>query len=1325
MSDLPNYATPHCHPQSLDTASVVAAFVAREQELGTGAVTATDHGSLAACREVYDLCHGKDPKTKQPRGLTPILGIEGYMRDDNCPILRQAGLEKRHYALNGTTEDQENAVRYPHGTYRDDFKYGHVTIHLLDQPAYETCSAVLSEADERAEVHGTERKPLFDWAALERLGAQNVTMGSGCLIGMVQRHLMERGDAQTAIAYYERLRATVKPGNFYVEVFPHDCSRNWVNALFVALDNGERLRFTAKSHSYKGKMLRVSGEELRADQLLQRKEWGVLQATQDYRHWNDREPHQITNVERVEGFIENECRDWAGTSDIQAACNRFMVGLARAYGDPVLVSDDAHYAYPDDKAVQDMKLAQSGTWRFYGHYHRQSSAESFAHFQRSLGTSEAEFRGWVENNQAWAARFKGFRFNTPISLPTKFYPEDTMAHLGQLIQQHGRMRWDDPRYRDRLEREIAMLHDNGTIDLLPYFFVAEEAVGVYNAAGRITGPGRGSAAGLLLAFVLGITHIDPLKYDLSLERFITLDRIKSGAMPDIDMDFPGRELLTAPDGWLARRFGDHQVQVGTNMTLKARAACKDACRMTHGHVPPEAEVLTKRFEQPPQGINDRDHIEGYVAEDGKEVRGAISYDVALQEFAARYPREWKLVLKALGLTRSQGRHASGWLIMNRPVRELIPVVQVSEEDEKATGKATQFTAAACEAMGAIKMDFLVVNSLIDIGDAVRLIQARAGVEIPKGGKVLPNRGLVPAHQLVPFKGDLLDVWDLPDDEAVALDIVEGRGETVFQFNTESAQGWLAKFRGRRPDGRPAIAGLMDLAVFTALDRPGPLDAGVPDPERPGLTRNMLEEYAARVQGHPRSTGILPVMEQLLPKTEGVMVFQEQLQYMYQHLTSCAGPEAEEFRRNVAKKKMDKVEKAFSFFFPRASQMLGEENARKAWETFVTFGQYGFNMSHAVCYAFIGYVCAWLKHHYNREWWCAVLRNATKNEIVEKFWVHCGSMIDLPDLSRAAPTFQLDGDRIVAPLSLLHGMGPKAHEQLLRYAPYQDLPALVRSVEQFKRDTGREVIKLKKNKKTGVETPTPTFKAGTSAVNRRIIYTMLIVGAMDRLLPPEIRSATILEKLAYYEQVVQQVVQSMTPPKANGKTKQVRLHAVPEWYGQVGALARYVLCKQFLPVYGADLRPVLAELGRPGVERGPNGGLIYHGKKVVDGAELRFLEKLRPLPEGGVDVAVLAYVSSVRAFSFDRDGQTKHAHEVSLDIAGESFRMVAWQGRKATPFPTDVEHALCLVRCSRWSDDRGFSIAGIEVVQRVVKEPEGDDGEADGDREVGAGDQAAA
>ena len=270
----------------------------------------------------------------------------------------------------------------------------------------------------------------------------------------------------------------------------------------------------------------------------------------------------------------------------------------------------------------------------------------------------------MENGYAWASRFKDFEWKVKPSLPTKFYPTDTLAHTLTLIEKHGRFDPTNQVYSARLNQELNLLHNNGIIDLLPYFFIDEDVTSVYRDAGLLVGPGRGSAAGLYLSYLLGITHVDPLKYNLSVDRFLTMDRIKSGKMPDIDQDLPSRDLLIDPEtGWLKKRFGDHYAQLSTDTTLKCRSAVKDVARALLGHVPPEIEALTRDFLQPPQGLSDSKFVFGYE-DAGSWVPGVIDpclpeekQDKALIAYIKAYPGQWEIVKKCLGLVRGKSRHA--------------------------------------------------------------------------------------------------------------------------------------------------------------------------------------------------------------------------------------------------------------------------------------------------------------------------------------------------------------------------------------------------------------------------------------------------------------------------------------------------------------------------------------------------------------------------------------------------------------------------------------------------------------------------------------------
>lgn len=1296
---LKNYVTPHCHPQSLDSASTPEAFIKREKELGTGHVTVTDHGTLAAAHRIYSLA--------KKEGVTPIIGLEAYFRDDNCPILTKAGAPRTTLYVSredGTRMGQdkfealksEEKEKYQQvQTFAEYAKYFHLTMHFQDQEAYETGVKLLSKADMRAEKHGQERKPLFNWQDLEELGSKNVTFTSSCLVGMVQRHLVDGGSPKNAFAYLERLKAIVKPGNLYAEVFPHKCTHYYQSVILIELEGeSEPLRLPV------WKKVQTSMGECRAEDLPKKfstKAWmesgpHKLLAIMENRKWVEREPKMILGCEHKEGFEQNECKPWAPDGDLQNGCNKFVMLAAQKYDLPVLISDDSHFAYPEEKVVQDIRLqAGGGSWRFHNSYHRQSSEESARHF-KEMGIDEKTIEGWIENSYSWASKFKDFSLNYDVSLPTKFYPEKTLAHTLELIKKHGRMDWNNQEYTDRLTEEIKLLHKNGKIDLLPYFFLGEEVCSVYESNGLLTGPGRGSAAGLLLTYLLGITHVDPIKYGLSKDRFLTLDRIKSGKLPDIDQDLPQRDLLVSSDGgWLNKRFGDHFAQISVDTTLKLRSSVKDVARVLNNkHVPKEIEELTKKFENAPQGISDSDFLFGYD-NNGEWVQGSIERDEAVQEYIKKYPKEWEIVQGCLGLARQKGRHASAYVVANKPIHEFIPLTSVSGVT------VTQYTAPSVEAVGGLKMDFLVINVLNDISDTIKLIQERHGQKQTE--PVVLNGKKVPPHRIIPHKGQLLDIWALPEDRAVFNDICSGKTETVFQFNTPGATQWLKEFNHLRPDKKGKLLNsIEDLAAFTALDRPGPLDARIKSDD--GKEHNMLVEFARRAAGKPPSGDSMPILNELLPETHGVIVYQEQLTKIYQVLGGTTGAEADEFRVHISKKQMEKVMKDKAVFMRGAVDRLGTEGAEKLWGMMETFAQYGFNKSHAVCYVTIGYACAWLKHYYPLEWWVSVLSNADKNEINEVFWGYCGHLIDLPDVNLSGKNFQIVNGRIRAPLSLLHGVGEKAHEQLCKYAPYKDIEDFCQKIKQHKVANGYKAMVSKKVKvKKGdqflgeKEVLKETFREGRSALSQSIVNSLIVTGAMDSLFPEDL---SVLGKLEMYAKTMLRV--------EGASQEKIDSAEIDKTYENIGPLSRFQMQKKLLPAYSINLPEMMCEMGVAGIERAGDGYRWIRNKKTTafaDAKQTEWVSDIGIVPmDAPIVYAIAAYVISDRRFSYGPKKE-KTACELILDANGTRLKAVRWPGRSGELpqfFHEDYTGSIVVALLSKYDADKPFAVGDITCIQ---------------------------
>jgi DNA polymerase III alpha subunit len=1272
-----NYPTPHCHPGSFDSASIPVAFAEREKQLGTGTLTATDHGTLSRCPEVYSLAK----KAK----LTPILGLEAYVRDDNDPILLNGGI----------SHDKD-------GSLSSYFKYFHLTLHALDQAAFETIGRLLSRAEETSERHGSERKPIFGWKDIEELGAQNITFGSGCLIGMVQRHLMAKRP-DLAVKYYEKLRSLAKPGNFYVEVFPHRCTHNWHEGVIIQLA-GQAMPFK----DYPKKRLRVrlgdvDVEDVASDLVVKWKQFVQdepkgrtwLLAVKHKTKWVEQEPAEILNFQMVSDFVRNECTPTAPDGDIQVGGNRFVQFLARKYGDPILISDDSHFALASDKPVQDVKLcAGGGSWRMHNSYHRQSSEESFKYFSEYMGIEQDEYDSWVDNSYEWASRF-GWEWKPRRELPVKFYPPDTLKHTMDLIKRVGRMRWDNQQWKERLGAEIKMLHQNGSIDLLPYFFLDQEVVEYYEKHGQLTGTGRGSAAGMLLTYLLGITHVEPLRYGLSKERFLTTSRIRSGKLPDIDQDLQSRDLLLDVNdptkGFLGERFPGHWAQISNDTRLRLKSSIKDVHRVKDGFVKPEIEAICKKLPMPPQGVDDLDFIEGYEGPDGMAVEGIATSDQTLAGYIATYPTHWELVKKTLGLVRSKSKHACGFVVSNEPIANFLPTTRVGDDSVPVT----QYTKDLVEQVGGLKVDWLEVSALRDIQGCIQAVQKRFDYT-PKDERI--NGLRVPGIRVLPVPSkdgfiELYDIWDLPPDQDVFREICQGKTETVFQFSTPAARKWLELFM---VDGKHTLRSVDDLAAFTALDRPGPLDAKI----KAGTTeRNMLEEFAARATGD--KSGVDGSFAGLFPETYDIIVFQEQVQRAFEVIGKATAEQGDDFRIHVSKKKMMDVAKDREIFLKGATETLGSpEAAEKAWATLQTFVGYGFNKSHAVCYAMTGYVCAFLKHHFTTEYWCSVLRNADRSKIETTYWEHCGHMIDPPDIMLSGDDFEAVNGRIRAPLRLLNGVGPKAHEALVEARPYHSLKDFLTRRFDIRLQAGSVTVEQKVNKKTGEVKQKKVTKLGRDQIGTNQMTKMIVAGVLDSMFPT---GASTDEKLNIYVQTKQEIEGKKKPDEIDPKFKSMT------------PLQVFQMRKSILPSINDDLTPLVVTQVPTQFETDQHGRPVWKLKEkndfegddrcpIVSGPDFKDLvESGKSFIDGLAPKSMVGCCAYVTAVDWFWNGQ---AAKLTLDVAGARVQVTRWPNQKekrrksGAVLPDRLVGSVCIVTVSRWNLEGAFSVRDVQVVEQA-------------------------
>ena len=770
--------------------------------------------------------------------------------------------------------------------------------------------------------------------------------------------------------------------------------------------------------------------------------------------------------------------------------------------------------------------------------------------------------------------------------------------------------------------------------------------------------------------------------------------------------------------WLTERFGDCVAQISVDTKLKLKNSSLDVCRVHFGSVPPEASELISEFAVPPQGISDHDFVYGYESAEGMQ-EGAIYTDPALKKFVALYPEVWKGVDKLLGLPRQKGRHASAFVICVKPVSSFIPMMTVGGQ------RVTQYTKDSVEEAGAIKMDFLTVNALNDIQDCLKEVRRTSGVVYPK--EITINKRRVPCSRLLYKDGQFFDIWDLPEDQSVFRDICEGKTETVFQFSTPGAVKWLKHFDHwkNRAEGRKSLDSIMALSAFTALDRPGPLNAEVIDPET-GTPHNMLVEFARRARGEA-PIGSEPVFDEMLPETYGVLTFQEQLTKIYQTLMGCSGAEAEEFRGNISKKKMDKINKIYPKWIEVVGAKYTPERAKAIWQVIETWAAYGFNASHAVSYCFVSYACAYLKRHKQTEWWCSVLRNAKKQEMVAQekngrvtggFWRYARLFAREPDLSVSGADFKIVDGKIVAPVRLVAGVGPEAAADLGKLEGTKTIEDLVRKMVAMQAANcvplypeGVEQIPANQLKDAKGR---PMFKPGRLPLGRTTVYSLIIAGVMDTLfanaqgwqtrdmmfpvMPPVMKTA--FDKIKYFEQVLS-LATGKKPQKPDTK-----------WL-VTDKRTEFKIRKQILPITNMPLQDLYKD------EIASN--CYYSDLRDTHYAMPCSLKHFRAMGEmqhlgAETFLSTPAYVLFANEFQYNKKEKPKTAKKFMLDVEGDEIEAVLWPPSKEdTLYPrkaVDIQ-AGDIVLCiwSRRKADRPYELRDIVVIdKRIMEEKEDENGQ---------------
>ena len=659
----------------------------------------------------------------------------------------------------------------------------------------------------------------------------------------------------------------------------------------------------------------------------------------------------------------------------QAIVNKTLIEMARQEGFPLVATNDAHYMDEEDydwheillcvgtnATMDDPKRLSFETNDFYF----RSAKEMWDFFGEEAPDS-------LENTVKIAERCDvSFDLGTrDYHLPKFDIPEgetletalEKAAFAGLNDRLKGQPIPDD--YAKRLEYEISVINQMG---FPGYFLIIADVIQACKDRGIPIGPGRGSAAGSLVAYAMKITELDPIKYGLIFERFLNPERV---TMPDIDTDVSdkGREELLQ---YVVEKYGVENVsQIITFGRMKTKAAIKDVGRAMGI---PYAEV---------------DKVAKLVPDGVKSIEDAISMTPDLKEIRDSDPKMRTLLESAAkieGLARHCSQHAAGVVITPMPLTDLVPVRKIGENQV-----VTQFSMEPVERLGLVKMDFLGLQTLSILEEALDNIKAN--------GKDVP------------------DINDLPmDDEGTYKMLQNGDTLGVFQLESPGMRRLLKKML---PDC------FEDLIAVLALYRPGPLESG------------MVDQYVECKHGRSNPHYFHPVLEDVLKETYGVILYQEQVMKCASSLAGYTLGGADLLRRAMGKKKVEVMNEQRAIFLEGAqSQGVDRSKADEIFDIIQKFAGYGFNKSHSAAYALISYQTAYLKAHHDREFMAAYLTSqiGAKKDVMAAYVREvrkAGIPVLPPDINQSRSAFTAAGPVIRFGLGAVGKVGANAVEAIVK------------------------------------------------------------------------------------------------------------------------------------------------------------------------------------------------------------------------------------------------------------------------------------------------------
>lgn len=678
------------------------------------------------------------------------------------------------------------------------------------------------------------------------------------------------------------------------------------------------------------------------------------------------------------------------TGKTQEDVNQVLMKWSKKYGVPMIATNDSHYIDEEDWTAHDILLCintgdKLSTPKGDGKGFRFGFPNSNFYFKTQAEMNELfkDVPEAIDNTNLIVDKITPPNLKRDILLPNYTLPsqfKDQNEYLRHLTFEGAKKRYGTitAEIEERLNFELKIVKD---MNFPGYFLIVQDFTTVARQMGVSVGPGRGSAAGSAVAYCIGITNIDPIKYNLLFERFLNPERV---SMPDIDIDFDDEGRSKIID-YVVDKYGKNQVaQIITYGSMAAKSSIRDVGRVLD--VPlPEVDRVAKMV----PNIS----LSGVFGSDEKELKQRLNTDEFGQAQELRKLIDRKDIIGETlnqartleGSVRNTGVHACGIIISPDDITNYVPVCTSKDSDLLLT----QFDNKVVEDAGLLKMDFLGLKTLTIIKDAIALIKENYGVEI--------------------------DPDEIPLDDEKTYQLYQ-RGETNGTFQFESA-GMQKHLKNLKPNN------IEDLIAMNALYRPGPMQ--------------FIDLFVARKRGDAEVEYPHELLKDLLENTYGIMVYQEQIMQAAQIMAGYSLGEADILRRAMGKKKMDVMQEQKVKFVEGAKELHGVEKKKseEVFDIMLKFAEYGFNRSHSAAYSVVAFQTGYLKANYPEEYMAAVLTN-NMNDIkkVTFFMEECrrmGVKVLGPDVNESAYKFTVNTNKEIRfGMGALKGVGEGAVEAIV-------------------------------------------------------------------------------------------------------------------------------------------------------------------------------------------------------------------------------------------------------------------------------------------------------